>query len=161
MASRPQRVRLPVRRYGYDDEQESDFDDLISDDEEEAVIISDESSSDSEDSVEMDVINDTVTHSEWNFVDSENDTRLNEIPPSTKNVGLKVDIPAEPEDFALLLLDEEIFQTIALWTNSRAARRDYSSHTRNGNRKHIVGWTDISAADARKLFVMLLIIWAQ
>ena len=163
MASRPQRVRLPVRRYGYDDEldSESDFDDLNSNADEEARIeedISDQSSDrDSKENMDMDVIPDSRDHSQWNFVDSENDSRLHEIPSFTKDARLKVDIPEEPEYFAFLLLDEEVFQSIALWTNSRAARRNYSSHTRNGNRNHTVGWTDISAADARKLFAMLLI----
>jgi len=150
-ASRPSRTIIPVRRYGFDEESGSDLDVSSESDISGIHETSSASSSDSEE----DLSNNFT--SEWNFVTADNDRRMHDVPIFSKDVGLQVEAPERPEDFVFLILDEEVFQSIANWTNSRASRREYSSQTRSGNRKHSVGWNDITASDAKKLFAMLLV----
>ncbi len=148
---------FPVRRYGFDDNTDSD----------EEVHEDSESNPSDESSDEYDESDDEVPSvatppvnadvNAWRFVNPDDDQRPNVRESFTGQSGLQIPVPDNPVDFSLHILDEEVFESIAQWMNSKAAKRNYVNVNRFGRRKHGVKWSDVSSADIKKLFALILL----
>lgn len=152
--SRPRRERLPVQRYGFDDNTDNEYSE--SENEEDQILSSSTSAEseneDSDDNIELGAI----TERDWNIVLPGADRR-EQIPIFTGDSGLQINLPENPEDFSLHLLDEHVFTELATFVNSRAALRHYSDVTRTGKRKHTAPWKDIDSSEMKQFFGLILL----
>lgn len=152
MATRTRTIK-PIRRYGFDLDETND--ELSSENES---AHSDSSVSDSDSESEDEQPNEPPPPNlDWNFVTSDSDARTHPLPAFIGNGGLQIPMPENPVEFALQILDEEVFTNMANWMNSRAAKRYYTDINKFGERKHTVKWTDVTSGEMKKLFGLILV----
>lgn len=168
MAERARRNIRPPLRYGFNELDVSSEDE--SEDIENCVSSSSESSPESSSEEETTILPSRPTSDSsecihpsydcsngWRVVLSGSDVRENSDLNYSDSSGLQFPLPEKPEDFALHLLDEEVFTALADWTNSRARLRNYSDVNRFGHRKHTVKWSDVTSDDMKQFFAMILV----
>lgn len=97
--------------------------------------------------------------SQWTSVTvSSDDVQRTALPPfDSSSRGLRILLPETPEDFALEILDEEFFQCLADWTNSRASKETFTNKTKSGQRSHTKQWENVTSDVMKKVFGMILV----